>query len=47
MAIEAGLLRVIGEKNGEPINAEALGKATGYDALLIGMTLEKALKSSS
>ena len=39
MAIEAGLLHVIGEKNGESINTQALAEATGYDALLIGTTI--------
>ncbi|KAL6717503.1 hypothetical protein ACLMJK_005418 [Lecanora helva] len=35
MAIEAGILRVIGEKDGDSINAEALATITGYNTLLI------------
>ena len=36
MALEAGLLQVIGENKGTPIKAEALSRATGYNALLVG-----------
>lgn len=39
MALEAGLLQVIGEKEGRSITAEDLSKATGTDTLLIGTTL--------
>ena len=36
MAIEAGVLQIIGKEQGKPISAEALAKQTGYDELLIG-----------
>ena len=39
MALEAGLLQVIGEKEGRSITAEDLSKATGTDTLLTGTTL--------
>ena len=39
MAIEAGLLQAIGRSKGNPVGAEDLYKATGYDALLIGTML--------
>ena len=47
MAIEAGVLQAIGASKGKPITAKALARATGYDALLIGMILpqERDLKS--
>ena len=41
MAIEADLLQAIGRSKGKPINAEALSKATGFDALLIGTILPR------
>lgn len=36
MAFEAGLLHSLSEKSGETVDAEALAKATGYNALFIG-----------
>ena len=36
MAIEAGLLQAIGGSKSKSITAEALSKATGFNALLIG-----------
>ncbi len=35
MAVEAGVLQVIGKEQGKPISAKALAKQTGYDELLI------------
>lgn len=36
MALEAGVLHAIAKEKERSINADALAKKTGYDALLIG-----------
>ena len=37
MALEANLLQTICENKGKPINAQALAKISGHDALFISM----------
>ena len=36
MAVEAGVLQIIGKEQGKPVLASSLAKETGYDELLIG-----------